>query len=132
MRCEFSTAEKITSQKSCVRASKYSRIVTNSLNCLHSRSSVQGLLDTSYEDLPTRAAILETSSAQQDILSAALEASKNSMNRLQAIQAEVERAIERERMQVERLEFSLDKCVRDEAYYRSLRKLLEEKENQKE
>ncbi|GAX77460.1 hypothetical protein CEUSTIGMA_g4904.t1 [Chlamydomonas eustigma] len=92
--------------------------------------SAQDLSGTSVGDLPTRASILETNSAQQDILAAALEASKTSMNRLLAIQAEVEKAIERERVQVERLQFSLDKCVRDEAYYRSLRKLLEEKENQ--
>ncbi len=65
--------------------------------------------------------------AQQDMLSAALEASRTSLNRLNAIQSEVGRAIEREKMQIERLQFSVDKAMRDEAYYRSLRILSEER-----
>ena len=61
------------------------------------------------------------------MLSAALEASKTSLSRLMAVQNEINRAIEREKMQIERLQFSVDKAVRDEAYYRSLRKLSEER-----
>ena len=65
--------------------------------------------------------------AQQDMLNAALDASRTSLNRLVAIQNEVARAIEREKMQIERLQFSVDKAMKDEAYYRSLRKLSEER-----
>ena len=63
------------------------------------------------------------------MLSAALEASKKSLNRLVAIQAEVSRAIEREKTQIERLHFSVEKAKRDEAYYRSLRRIAEERNN---
>ena len=61
------------------------------------------------------------------MLSAALEASKKSMNRLLAIQAEVARAIEREKTQIERLQFSVNKAKNDEAYYRSLRRIADER-----
>ena len=62
----------------------------------------------------------QLNTAQQDMLSAALDASKTSLSRLIAIQNEVARAIEREKTQIERLTFSVDKAMRDEAYYRSL------------
>ena len=69
----------------------------------------------------------QLNTAQQDMLSAALDASKTSLSRLIAIQNEVARAIEREKTQIERLTFSVDKAMRDEAYYRSLRRLTEER-----
>jgi hypothetical protein len=64
-------------------------------------------------------------SVGEEMMGAALEASKASLARLIAMRNEIERAIERERTQVERLMFAKETAEKDAAYYRVLRTVQE-------
>lgn len=64
-------------------------------------------------------------SVGEEMMGAALEASKASLARLIAMRSEIERAIERERTQVERLMFAKETAEKDAAYYRVLRSVQE-------
>lgn len=90
-----------------------------------SGGELSGISDFSSLSAAPRMQLPPAPSAQEDMLGAALEASRLSLSRLTAIKNEVDRAIEREQMQVERLEFAVDKATKDEAYYRVLRVLQE-------
>lgn len=48
------------------------------------------------------------------------------MHKLLAMQQEVEQAIERERKQIERLQFVLEKAKQDAAYYKTLSTMMED------
>ncbi|KAG1653238.1 hypothetical protein FOA52_012273 [Chlamydomonas sp. UWO 241] len=60
-----------------------------------------------------------------EALSNALTTSKNSRDRLQLLRSEIERALAREDVQIERLHFALKTATNDEAYYRVVRRVAE-------
>lgn len=65
-------------------------------------------------------------SDQEEVLKAAIMASKSTLLKLNMIKSEVEKAIEVESKQVERLMFALDKARNDAAYYKGLSIMLED------
>lgn len=69
-----------------------------------------------------------TVSPMEELIMSALDSAKTSHGRMLVLQAEVGRALEREGRQVERLTFASKKCKADEAYYKSLRLMMEERE----
>eukprot|EP00798_Chlamydomonas_sp_ICE-L_P008178 gene8178-1434_t len=62
----------------------------------------------------------------EELLLSSIDASRQTLNGLKAVYAETVNGLERERKQVERLEFAAKKCLNDEAYYKSLKLMLEE------
>ncbi|KAG1680719.1 hypothetical protein FOA52_008051 [Chlamydomonas sp. UWO 241] len=72
---------------------------------------------------PSKVSEEPETSATVEALTNALRTTRYSLERLELLQLELTRGIERERLQVERLEFALEKAVKDEAYYKVLRRL---------
>ncbi|KXZ41827.1 hypothetical protein GPECTOR_270g701 [Gonium pectorale] len=70
-------------------------------------------------------------SPMEEVITTALGSSQMTLRRLNMIKNEVEAAIEREARQVERLEFALSKVQSDLAYYKSLERMMEERNRQR-
>lgn len=77
---------------------------------------VQSGYATDIPDSPNTSATIE-------ILAEALEGAHLQMSRLELVAGEFQRLMNREKLQIERLEFALEKAQSDEAYYRVLRRL---------
>lgn len=77
----------------------------------------QELARTPYLDLPKI-------SAMEELLLTALQTSRATVRQLVIMETELEAAIAREKKQLERIEFAIEKARTDAAYYRSLETLV--------
>lgn len=83
------------------------------------RNGTDALYASSSDDESQRIGALE------ETLTTAYNTSRRALRQLTLLEAEIQQAVERERRQVERLSFALDRCRQDQAYYSSLQSIVD-------